>query len=253
MRRTLTLGIVLLVAWAASALAQETGLPALTGRVVDQAELLDAQTEARLTQMLAAHEQATSEQVVVVTVPDLGGRSIEDFGVALGRKWGIGQAGEDNGALLIVARDDRRMRIEVGYGLEDRLTDAQASIIINTLMAPAFRQADFAGGIVEGTEAMIQVLGGNPLQRAGHLPVRQEPEAPVAGLFFFLLLVVAFLIGGGRGGRGGRGGGGRALLLGALLGGMSRGAGMGGGGGFGGGGFGGGGGGFGGGGASGGW
>src|SRR5690606_28369438 len=86
-----------LLFWAAGVAAQQLALPALSGRVVDGAELLDAATEARLTGMLAAHEQATTEQVVVVTVPDLQGRSIEEFGVALGRAWGIGQRGEDNG------------------------------------------------------------------------------------------------------------------------------------------------------------
>lgn len=240
--------------WASGLSAQpadgEAGLPALTGRVVDQAELLDTQTEARLTQMLAAHEQATSEQVVVVTLPDLQGRSIEDYGVELGRAWGIGQEGEDNGALLIVARDDRRVRIEVGYGLEGRLTDAQSSIIINRILLPAFREGEFERGIVEGTQAMVRVLGGDPLRAPAQAPGAQRPEQPPVGIFILLLFIVLGMLGGGRGGRGGRRGRfGSALLAGALLGGMGRGGGgLGGGGGFGGGG-----GGFGGGGASGGW
>ncbi|MAL91489.1 MAG: methanol dehydrogenase, partial [Pseudomonas sp.] len=218
---------------------------------VDRAELLDTQAEARLTSMLAGHEQATGEQVVVVTVPDLGGRSIEEFGLELGRTWGIGQEGEDNGALLIVARDDRKIRIEVGYGLEGRLTDAQSSVIINRIIAPAFQRGDFTAGITEGAEAIITVLGGDPLpaELRPVMPMAQEQPGGLGILGFFLMLVAIFVIGGGRGGRGG---GRRALLLGALLGGMGRGGGFGGGG-FGGGGFGGGGGGFGGGGASGGW
>lgn len=242
----------LLLVCASSVFAQEAELPALTGRVVDNAELLDTQAEALLTSMLAAHEQASSEQVVVVTVPNLQGRSIEEFGLQLGREWGIGQQGEDNGALLIVARDDRRVRIEVGYGLEGRLTDAQSAMIINGIIVPAFQQGDFARGIIEGAEAMVQVLGGDPLKSAAMRPVMPMGTEQPGGfgvLAFFLMLVAIFVIGGGRGGRGG---GRRALLLGALLGGMSRGGGFGGGG-FGGGGFGGGGGGFGGGGASGGW
>lgn len=241
-----------LVLWAGGALAQDApdqpAFPALTGRVVDQAELLDTQAEARITQMLAAHEQATSEQVVVVTVPDLQGRSIEEYGVDLGRTWGIGQQGEDNGALLLVARDDRRVRIEVGYGLEGRLTDAQSSVIINRIILPAFREGDFERGIVEGTQALVQVLGGDPLRSPAQRPVGQRPEQPPVGIFILLLFIVLGMIGGGRGGRGGRGRFGSALLAGALLGGMGRGGGLGGGGGFGGGG-----GGFGGGGASGGW
>ena len=243
--------LLVLLLWTVGLAAQESDLPALTGRVVDRAELLDTQAEARLTSMLAGHEQATGEQVVVVTVPDLGGRSIEEFGLELGRTWGIGQKDEDNGALLIVARDDRKIRIEVGYGLEGRLTDAQSSVIINRIIAPAFQRGDFAAGITEGAEAIITVLGGDalPAELRPVMPMGQQQPGGLGILGFFLMLVAIFVIGGGRGGRGG---GRRALLLGALLGGMGRGGGFGGGG-FGGGGFGGGGGGFGGGGASGGW
>ncbi|WP_373185536.1 YgcG family protein [Halopseudomonas sp.] len=251
----------LLVAWHLVALLLLSGLaaaqvpsvgdaelPELTGRVVDQAEMVDPATETRLTQMLAAHEQATGEQVVVVTLPDLQGRSIEEFGVALGRAWGIGQADEDTGALLIVARDDRKIRIEVGYGLEGRLTDAQSSAIINSIITPAFRAGNFEQGIAEGAAAMVQVLGGDPLLAASGRPVAEEGDKPPGGLFIILLFVVLSLIRGAFGGRGGRGGRGfgSAILAGALLGGMGRGGGGGGG-------FGGGGGGFGGGGASGGW
>ncbi|MEH6687267.1 MAG: TPM domain-containing protein [Halopseudomonas sabulinigri] len=225
--------------------ADEQALPTLTGRVVDQAELLGPGAEQQLTQMLAAHEQASSEQVVVVTVPSLQGQSIEQYGVELGRAWGIGQKGEDNGALLIVARDDRKIRIEVGYGLEGRLTDAQSSTIINGIMTPAFREGQFEQGIVQGAAAMIQVLGGNPLAVAER--AEKKEKKPAGALILVLIMIGASMLGGG--GRGGRGGTGRALLAGALLGGLAGGSRGGGGGG----GFGGGGGGFGGGGASGGW
>ena len=220
--------------------AQEASFPALTGRVVDRAELLDAPTEARLTQMLAAHEQASGDQLVVVTVPDLAGRGIEEFGVELGRRWGIGQKGRDNGALLIVARDERRVRIEVGYGLEGRLTDAQSALIIHNIIVPAFRQGDFARGISEGVTAMLWVLGGKPLQgEQGLIPDTQESDEPSPLLLIVLLAIILLLVRGGRGRS--------ALLAGALLGGLRHGGGGGGGG------FGGRGGGFGGGGASGGW
>ncbi|PVY78439.1 uncharacterized protein C8D92_102486 [Tamilnaduibacter salinus] len=224
--------------------------PELTGRVVDRADMLPQKVEARLSQMLQAHEQASTEQVVVVTLPNLQGFAIEDYGYQLGRHWGIGQEGVDNGALLIVAKEERKIRIEVGYGLEGKLTDADSSVIINRVITPAFRQGDFQAGIVNGAAAMIQVLGGEPMavpQNQPSRPVQEKPNAGVVGLFFILIMSVIFVIG-SRGGRGGRGG---AALLGAvLLGGLMGGRG---GGGFGGGGFGGGGGGFGGGGASGGW
>ena len=220
--------------------------PPLSGRVVDQAGLLDASSEAQLTQRLAAHEQASGEQLVVVTLPDLQGRSIEEYGVALGRHWGIGQKDRDTGALLIVARAERKIRIEVGYGLEGRLTDAQSALIIHNLIAPAFRQGDFAGGIRAGVEAMLQVLGGQPLEGYSAAQGGAEQGKPAALVFFILLLAIVLFLRGGGGGRRGRG---RDVLAGAVLGSLlGRG-----GGGFGGGGFGGGGGGFGGGGASGGW
>ncbi|WP_404363232.1 TPM domain-containing protein [Marinobacter sp.] len=247
-RKSLLLSLLLLLpvaVWAQST----PEFPELTGRVVDQAEMLSPEVESRLAQMLQAHEEGSTEQVVVVTLPDLQGFPIEDYGYQLGRHWGIGQKGEDNGALLIVAKDERKVRIEVGYGLEGRLTDADSSVIINRVITPAFREGDFQGGIVNGAAAMIQVLGGEPMAvPQGQQPRadQEKPNAGVVGLFFIIMMAVVFFIG-SRGGRGGRGG--AALVGAALLGGAMGGRG----GGFGGGGFGGGGGGFGGGGASGGW
>ncbi|MCK0769786.1 TPM domain-containing protein [Chromohalobacter canadensis] len=252
--------LMLLWACALSVQAQDIEFPELTGRVVDQADLLDASTRDELSGMLAAHEEDTGEQVVVVTLPDLQGAPIEEYGYQLGRHWGIGQEDEDNGALLIVSMEEQAIRIEVGYGLEGRLTDAQSSAIITQKIAPAFREGDYATGITQGTEAIIQVLGGDPMADAppagsasGHDKSRDVGGASVA--FFVMLMIVMGIVrgigGGGRGGRRrGRGGG---LLGGLLLGGAMGGGFGGGGGGLGGGGFGGGGGGFGGGGASGGW
>ncbi|MBK1885092.1 MULTISPECIES: TPM domain-containing protein [unclassified Marinobacter] len=241
--------LALIILPISAALAQSAPeFPELTGRVVDKAELLSPATESRIAQMLEAHEQSTTEQVVVVTVPDLQGFGIEDYGYQLGRHWGIGQQGEDNGALLIVAKQERRIRIEVGYGLEGRLTDAASATIINRIIAPDFKQGQFEQGIANGAAAMVQVLGGEPLAapaRTGSGP-QEKPNPKTVLMFFLFIMAVIFFMGGGRG-QGGRSG--AALVGGALLG-----ASMGGrGGGFGGGGFGGGGGGFGGGGASGGW
>ena len=228
--------------------AQQLDFPELTGRVVDQADLLDQATESRLSEQLAAHEAATTEQLVVATLPDLQGVTIEEYGYQLGRHWGIGQEEKDNGALLIVAPKERKVRIEVGYGLEGRLTDAQSSVIINRILTPAFREGDYTRGITEGVEAMIRVLGGDPLDTSATASAQagqQQPEGPASILFFVMFVIVMTLV------RGGRGGLLAGILLGGALGGRSRGGGGFGGGG--GGGFGGGGGGFGGGGASGGW
>ena len=150
--------------------------PALTGRVVDTAKLIDAATEGRLDGMLAAHEAATTDQVVVVTLPSLGGMAVEDFGYQLGRSWGIGQRGKNNGVLLIVSRDDRKLRIEVGYGLEGKLTDADAAVIINQTITPAFKRNDYAGGIEQGAAAILQRLNPPPMSDA---PSDHSHPAPV--------------------------------------------------------------------------
>ncbi|MDG5499744.1 TPM domain-containing protein [Marinobacter sp. BGYM27] len=251
LRHTLAGLFALIVLPVSAVLAQSTPeFPELSGRVVDKADMLSPATETQLTQMLQAHEQSTTEQVVVVTLPDLQGYAIEDYGYQLGRHWGIGQKGEDNGALLLVAKQERKIRIEVGYGLEGRLTDAASATIINRIITPAFKQGQFEQGIANGAVAMVKVLGGEPLATPSRAASggREKPNVSLASLLFIIMMAVIYFIGGGRG-RGGRGG--AALLGGALLGASM--GGRGGGGGFGGGGFGGGGGGFGGGGASGGW
>ena len=149
---------------------------------MDTARLLDAATVGQLTRDLAAHEAATSEQVVVVTVPSLNGMTIEDFGYQLGRQWGIGQKGKDNGALFIVSRDDRKLRIEVGYGLEGKLTDAQSAVILNQIVTPAFRQNDYAGGISRGVAAILEALNAGPGKPLA--PVSFDtPDNPMAQIF----------------------------------------------------------------------
>jgi uncharacterized protein len=177
--------LLFLLIFAPSTLAAEPKFPALTGRVVDDAGVLSAATQSQLTDMLAAHERATGQQVVVVTLDSLQGFTIEDFGYQLGRHWGIGQKGTNTGALLIVAPKEHKVRIEVGYGLEGTLTDAQSRTIIEQSILPSFRSGDFNAGILNGTQAIIHVLGGNPLTT--------EPESqPVANSsptpWWFLIL-----------------------------------------------------------------
>jgi uncharacterized protein len=238
--RALRLALLgLLLAGATVALAALV-FPTMTGRVVDTAQLIDAQTAAQLSKMLEAHEQATGEQVVVVTLPNLQGTSIEDYGYQLGRFWGVGQKGKDNGALLIVARDDHKVRIEVGYGLEERLTDAQSSVIINQILTPAFKAGNFAGGISQAVQAMIQVLGGNPLAE----PAADNGSGDAVQNMVYLALFLIFIFMNMLWGRGRGGGGGFIGGMGGFGSGGSR---------SGGGGFSGGGGSFGGGGASGNW
>jgi uncharacterized protein len=132
--------------------------PALSGRVVDDAGLLSAPDREALTQSLADLEARTADQLVLVTLKSLQGRPIEDYGYQLGRAWGIGQKGKDNGALLIVGAAERKVRIEVGYGLEGTLTDAATKIIIEDTILPRFKAGDFPGGIKAGVAAITQLL-----------------------------------------------------------------------------------------------
>jgi uncharacterized protein len=149
---TLAFLFLLTPAWAAPK------FPALTGRVVDDANILTSQTKADLTQKLAALEQKTSRQLVVVTLSSLQGYEISDYGYQLGRSWGIGQKGLNNGILFIVAPNEHKTRIEVGYGLEPIVTDAFSSVVIQTQVLPKFRQGDFNGGVQAGADALIQQL-----------------------------------------------------------------------------------------------
>lgn len=134
--------------------------PTLTGRVVDEANILSPQTKQLLEQKLKNFEQNTSNQIVVVTLKSLQGHSIEEYGYQLGRHWGIGQKDKNNGVLLIVAPNERKVRIEVGYGLEGTLTDAKSFLIINDIIIPYFKKGDFDTGVIKGTEAIMETIKG---------------------------------------------------------------------------------------------
>ena len=269
-------GVAALVAFLlllfAPALAAAPSFPPLTGRVVDDAHLLSPETAQKLDGELAGLEQRTGHQLVVATIPDLQGYEIEDYGYQLGRTWRLGRKGVDDGAILIVAPKERKVRIEVGYGLEPVLTDALSNVILQRKVLPAFKAGHMEQGVVDGTEALIQQLSlPDDQAKAQVAQAEQQPAAQTGGrsggslapliaifVVFWVLsaifrrrsfyggggglwwLLPLFLSGGGRN-RGGWGGGG----------GWS-GGGFGGGG-FGGGGFSGGGGSFGGGGSSGSW
>jgi len=196
--------ILLLLILAAPALASEPKFPPLTGRVVDDAGVLSASTQSELTGMLAAHERATGEQVVVVTLDSLQGYTIEDYGYQLGRHWGIGQKGKNTGALLIVAPKEHKVRIEVGYGLEGTLTDATSRTIIESNILPAFRRGDFNAGVLAGATSILKVLGGNEgVEPSAESIPPADSSNFVLGLFilFFLLaliLVARNILGGSR-------------------------------------------------------
>lgn len=163
-RTALRFGILILALFCvvAAALAQSSlTFPELTGRVVDEAGILDAATRDKLEKLSADLEAKSTDQLVVVTLKSLQGTSIEDYGYQLGRKWQIGQKDKNNGVLLIVAPNERKVRIEVGYGLEGTLTDALGSFIIQQAILPRFRSGDFAGGVARGAEDIVNVLTGD--------------------------------------------------------------------------------------------
>ncbi|WP_292291792.1 YgcG family protein, partial [Mesorhizobium sp.] len=177
--------------------AHAAELPALTGRVVDNAGLIDAATKAALTQKLADFETKGSDQIVVATIPSLGGEEIEPYANRLFRFWKLGQAKENNGVLLLVAKNDRKMRIEVGYGLEGTLTDLHTKLIIENDMVPAFRAGDFSGGISKAVDDMIMVLAGNPEEleaRGKRNPANDSPADPI--LMLFIILWATIFLGG---------------------------------------------------------
>ncbi len=240
----------------ASAAALEYQVPKKDGWVADRADILSSAEESALEARLEEWKQRTGHQIAVLTIPSLEGESLEQASLAVAREWGIGTGERNDGALLFVAQGDRKIRIEVGTGLEGALTDSISGRIIRDVIAPQFRSKKFGNGIRAGVEAMIGVVEGG----VDSVPALQGKRKGAAGgaiiliafIMFMVLLTIARRIQGG----GGRGPGGTgmdptgALLTGMLLGRMGRGGGGGGGGGgfsgFGGGGFSGGG-------ASGGW
>ena len=237
--RGLVLAFLLILA-PAGAFAAAPKFPALTGRVVDGANMLSPQAEQRLTDAFAQLEAKTGRQVVVATVPDLQGLEVEDYGYQLGRAWGIGRAGKNDGAILLVAPKERRVRLEVGYGLEPVLTDALSSVIINREILPAFKAGQMEAGVVAGGEAIVRQLELPDADARAQVAAAAEPKVTIArdnargggGVPIFVVIFILFWVlsgilrvfggrrrfGGGGGGlwwqlpmilsSGGRGGGG---------------------------------------------
>jgi uncharacterized protein len=180
--------LLLLLFFAAHAVAAPS-FPALTGRVVDNAGLLTPAEKNTLTAILAQHESNTTDQIVVVTLKDLQGYDIADYGYQLGRHWGIGQKGKDNGALLIVAPDERKVRIEVGYGLEGELTDKLSHDIIQEVILPRFKEGDYPAGILNGTKAVLSVLEGSyaPQKRSAE---GNSSSSDFSGIIIFAVFII---------------------------------------------------------------
>lgn len=229
-------------------------VPPLSSRVMDQAGLLTEDETRKLDSLLAGYEENYSVQMVLFTTPSLEGENLELYSIRVVTEWKLGQEELDNGALLLISMQDKKVRIEVGYGLESVLTDLKAGYIIDNILVPRFRQGDYFEGIREALAQMGGIISreydisDEELARYEKKDRQSDKGGGIMGTVIFLILFL--LIGGIGGGRGRRRGSGLGwFLLGSAMGGSSRGSGFGGG--FGG--FSGGGGSFGGGGASGGW
>ena len=182
--------IILFLAIAHSLLSHALDIPPLRGRVNDYANLMPANRAQALEQRLEQFENETGHQIAVLTIPSLGGEDIAGFGIRVAENWKIGKKKFDDGAILIVARDDHRLRIEVGYGLEGVLPDAVANRIIQEIIVPRFRDNDFPGGIEAGVEAIMKVTSGEPLPETARK--RKAASRSYIPLIAPLLLLVFF-------------------------------------------------------------
>lgn len=178
-------------------------VPFLSGRVVDTAGLLSPETAAEIEALLKQHEAETSNQVVVLTVPSLEGEILEEYSLKAAETWKLGQAGKDNGVLLLIAKNDRKLRIEVGYGLEGNLTDALCNRIIELEITPRFKQGDFDGGVRAGVDAILGAIAGTYTPDESSANFEMPP--PVVRIFvavIFFLVVGLFTVLGVLGGKG---------------------------------------------------
>ena len=194
--RVVALGVVIVLFTVAPAAARE--VPYLSGRVNDTADLLPAETEQRIEDKLAALEEATGAQMAVLTIASLDGEGLEEYSLKVAETWQLGRAEQDDGLLMLIARDDRKMRIEVGYGLEGQLTDAQSGRILNNILRPAFRGGDFGGGIEAGVDPVIGTLEGEDVIPGdpSPSPASDISDAPIlfqiTFIGIFLLVVGSF-------------------------------------------------------------
>ncbi len=191
----LALALVILVSAASAALAQPK-FPQLTGRVVDEAGLLTPSDRAEVEAMLRQLEEKSTDQIAVYTTRSLQGYPIEDFGYQLGRAWQIGQKGKNNGIVLIVAPNERAVRIEVGRGLEPQMTDLMSGLIVNNVILPAFRRGEFSAGIKAGVRDIRDVLLGD----AAEVEIRargaqkRTPDGNINADTIIILIVIAFFL-----------------------------------------------------------
>ncbi len=184
--------LALTLAWSCLAIAQ-VAVPPLTGHVTDQSRTLSAEQRASLEQTLQAFEAKKGSQLAVLIVPTVAPESIEQYALRVAEQWKLGRKKVDDGAILVIAKSDRALRIEVGYGLEGALNDATSKRIISEIIAPRFKQGDFYGGIAAGVDQMIRVVDGEPLPEPTGTPAGAMNNI---GSYGPLLFIVALFLGG---------------------------------------------------------
>ena len=176
---------------ASSVVGADTPIPPLTARVTDQTATLTADQTQALEQSLQAFEARKGSQIAVLIVPSTEPETIEQYGLRVAEQWKIGRKSVDDGAILIVAKNERALRIEVGYGLEGVLNDATSKRIISEIIVPRFQQGDFYGGITAGIDQMIRVVDGEPLPQPKAEPTSGNPDLrQVAPIILILALIV---------------------------------------------------------------
>ena len=196
---------VLAAAWLAACAALAADVPYLTGRIVDEANILSSSAKEKISQLSAQREQASGDQIAVLTVSSLD-ESIEGFATRVFDAWKLGQKGKDNGVLVIVAPNDRKMRIEVGYGLEGTLTDAASARIIREAMTPQFKNGNFDAGVTAGVQAIVDTLGGKgdwgapaPASKSSFASIEEQlppwPMRILIGAFVFGIIGLFTFIG----------------------------------------------------------
>lgn len=171
----------------------EVAVPPLTAHVTDLTNTLDSGQVQSFETQLAEFEKIKGAQLAVLVLPTTQPETIEQYSLRVVEQWKLGRKKIDDGALLIIAKDDRKMRIEVGYGLEGALNDATAKRIIAEMIAPAFKQGDFPGGISAGLQAMMKVIGGEPLPPASQQP--NKPATPNLETIIVLMFILVFVVG----------------------------------------------------------
>jgi len=187
--------LAFLLCWAAVAVA-DVAVPQLTARVTDQTGTLSTADISNLDQKLAAFEARKGSQIAVLIVPTTQPEDIAQYSIRVVEQWKLGRKGVDDGVLLLVAKADRRLRIEVGYGLEGALPDVTANRIINEIITPKFRQGDFAGGIDAGVDRIIKVIDGEPLPAPAPRSNVSQGNWDEIGQAFPVLLILTIVIGG---------------------------------------------------------